>query len=515
MNRISKNLQHFFLFWIALQLFFNWIEYLNLPPFGMHQGAQSDRASVALNYFRSSMNFFEPRVMESRGFQGITGLEFPIIQYITAILYKIFGFHDFIYRLVMGSIVFGGCFAAWNIIQMYIVKKIHHYLFFILWYASPILVFYTFNFIPDMAAMSFSLMAWHQLLKFYFGIEAQKSLNKYIFLITLAGLLKITFLTTHISIIGLVLIQKYRRDFFRIPFITNFQFWIKWMLPLIPIFAWYYYSNHLTISTWNFHFLQKMNPAKSIHEFIENTRFAFDTWTSSIYLTTGIIAIATLFLASLVKFWNNLDLLGTISLLLLGGFLAVFILFNGQFRHHDYYFILLFPAIFFGLLWLYQIHIENKIVFTGIFGIFSFVGLWVLPFTGAFHTKQIVRRTFTTNDYYCQNVFNNTEDFVKTKDFLNSYLKHPSNEIWIAFDISPNTGLYLLHRQGIRIAPDFNEKLIEEIWQRKNTDSKDIQPLLILNNEEKWKKLAFNHIYLDAQPIFTQGSLKIFKMNYR
>lgn len=515
MNKISKNFTHFFLFWIVLQLFFNWIEYIHLPPFGMHQGAQADRASIALNYYRNSMNFFEPRVMESRGFHGITGLEFPIVQYITAILYKIFGFHNFLYRTVMGSIVFGGCFAAWKIIQMFIVKKIHQYLFFTIWYASPILIFYTFSYIPDMAAMSFTLMAWHQFLKYYFGIETQKSLNKYILFICLAGLLKITFLITHLSLIGLVFIQKSRNDIYRIPFRTNLKFWAKWLIPIIPICAWYFYANHLTILTWNFHFLQKMNPAKSFGDFIENTRFAFDTWSSRIYLTTGLIAIVTLYLASLVKFWNNLDLLGTISILLLCGFLAVFILFNGQFRHHDYYFILIFPAVLFALLWLYQVHIENKYIFTGIFGIFSFVGLWALPVFGAFHTKQIVRRTFTPNDYYCQNVINNMDDYIKTKDFLNSYLKSPNDEIWYAFDVSPNTGLYLLQRQGIRVAPDFNEKLIEEIWERKNIDSKDIQPILILNDEEAWNKLMFNHIYIDAHPIFKHGGLTIFKMNYR
>ncbi len=515
MSKGFKNFIHFLLFWIGLHLFFNWVEYINFPPFGMHQGAQADRASVALNYFNSSMNFLEPRVMESRGFNGITGLEFPIIQYITAILYQIFGFHHFIYRIVMGAIVFGGCFAAWKIIQLFVEKTLHQYLFFTLWYASPILIFYTFSFIPDMAALSFSLIAWLYFLRYYLINQTRKSLYFYLFFIALAGLIKITFLIPHIAIVGLAVIQKIDSQAFRFKFQHNWKFWINWCLPLLPILVWYTYANHLTISTWNFHFLQKSNPANSISTFLENTRFAFDTWSSRIYLTTGLLAICTLYVSSLIKYWQQLDLIGWISILLLVGFLGVFILFNGQYRHHDYYFILLFPAIFFGLLWLYQIHVQNKVVFTGIFGIFALVGLWALPFYNAFHSKQILRRTFTTNDYYCQNVFNNTSDFVKTKNFLDHYLKNPDDEIWIAFDVSPNTGLYLLQRQGIRIAPDFNEKLIEEIWQRKNTDSKKIKPLLILNNEEEWKNRTFNHIYLDASPIFTSGSLKIFKMNYR
>lgn len=514
-NKGLKNFIQFLFFWIGLQLFFNWIEYLNFPPFGMHQGAQSDRASVAFNYFQYSMNFLEPRVMESRGFNGITGLEFPIIQYITAILYKIFGFHHFIYRIVMGTIVFGGCFAAWNIIQLFIDKRIHQYLFFTLWYSSPILIFYTFSFIPDMAALSFSMIAWFYFLKYYFFNHTQKYFLIYLVFITLAGLIKITFLIPHMVLIGLAIVQKLDSKIFRFKFNHDFKFWLKWCLPIIPILIWYNYANHLTVTTWNFHFLQKTNPANSISSFFENTRFAFSTWTSRIYLTTGIVAMLTLYVTSLVKYWNQLDLLGWISLLLLAGFLGVFILFNGQYRHHDYYFILLFPAVFFGLLWLYQIHIQNKVIFTGIFGLFAFVGLWFLPFFNAFHTKQIVRRTFTPNDYYCQNVFQNTDDFEAVKQFLNKKFINKTTEIWLAFDVSPNTGLYLLQRQGIRIAPDFNATLIEEIWERKNLDSDNIQPIIVLNNHVNWNKLNLKHIYLDSAAIFSHGELSVFKMNYR
>jgi hypothetical protein len=126
--------------------------------------------------------------------------------------------------------------------------------------------------------MSFTIVAWYQFIKFYYGIEPRKSLNIYLVFIALAGLLKITFLTTHLSLIGLFFIQKFQKNPFRIPFKTSFLFWFKWTLPIIPIFCWYLYANHLTVTTWNFHFLQKMNPAKSFSDFIENTCFAFDTW---------------------------------------------------------------------------------------------------------------------------------------------------------------------------------------------------------------------------------------------
>ena len=64
------------LFWaIAFGLFvlFGLYQYLPYGPYGMHQGAQADRVCIGLNYYQESMNFFEPRVMESRNMKGVTG----------------------------------------------------------------------------------------------------------------------------------------------------------------------------------------------------------------------------------------------------------------------------------------------------------------------------------------------------------------------------------------------------------------------------------------------------------
>ena len=99
---MNKRREHLIFFTLAFGLFayFGLVEYLEYGPFGMHQGAQADRASIAFNYARESMNFLEPRVMENRSMHGITGMEFPIVAYATALLYKIFDYNPFFYRLI-------------------------------------------------------------------------------------------------------------------------------------------------------------------------------------------------------------------------------------------------------------------------------------------------------------------------------------------------------------------------------------------------------------------------------
>src|SRR5688572_25745636 len=104
MKRIKPGIW-FVIFWLLLCGFTGIWKYLSEPPVGIHQGAQCDRASVAWNYYHYSMNFFEPRIMENRLNYGVAGMEFPIVNYTAAILYKVFGPNEILYRLLVFFIV--------------------------------------------------------------------------------------------------------------------------------------------------------------------------------------------------------------------------------------------------------------------------------------------------------------------------------------------------------------------------------------------------------------------------
>ncbi len=81
-------------FLIAAVFVFKFLEFdenLAKRPRSIHSWAQCMRASIAKNYAEESMNFFLPRLHNTLGGEGITGLEFPFINYSVAILYKLFG----------------------------------------------------------------------------------------------------------------------------------------------------------------------------------------------------------------------------------------------------------------------------------------------------------------------------------------------------------------------------------------------------------------------------------------
>ena len=74
--------------------------YMEGPPRGVHQWRQTDCASIALNYFQDSPGFFHPQEHNLTGENGATVSEFPVLYYLDAQLYRLFGPHELIMRLV-------------------------------------------------------------------------------------------------------------------------------------------------------------------------------------------------------------------------------------------------------------------------------------------------------------------------------------------------------------------------------------------------------------------------------
>src|SRR6185436_16202090 len=87
------------LFGLALRL-----QYLDLPMAEAHRWRSITNADIARNFAERSMNLFYPQVNWGGGDQPYVGMEFPLMHWILAVAYKVFGVHEIFGRLV--SIVF-------------------------------------------------------------------------------------------------------------------------------------------------------------------------------------------------------------------------------------------------------------------------------------------------------------------------------------------------------------------------------------------------------------------------
>jgi hypothetical protein len=452
-------------FWGLLLAFYawgGWFQHLNSEPFGMHQGAQADRMGIAYNYFDISMNFFQPRVMEDRSADGVVATEFPLLPYLAALCAKAFGWSPIWYRLWVLLFHTLGAWGAYRMAELFTRKHNHAIAITFAWLSSPLLFFYSAVSLPDAAALGLSMFALWQLTRFYFGLNAQSSLWYYALCISLAGLLKVSYFLPHLAFIALFLSQRIRPSLQpALPF-EGRQHAVLWG-PFLPIVAWLSYNKWLYTQTQNPHFLQSINPANSLAELVENFRFAGDTWGETLFPGGVLVVWMALWLFGLRRQLFQLqNWPSALSVWLLLGFLGFFLLFSRQFQFHDYYLLIFLPFFFMAFLSAYQAFLQQGSVLIGLWPIVASVSLLWIPFRNASAARFQLLSRFEQGNYWCQNAISNADDYAKAAQYLKREVE-PSWEPVVIYDPSPNTALYFLKRQGIRLAPDFSTALSLEV----------------------------------------------------
>ena len=107
-------------------------------PYSIHQWRQADCLSITMNYYMEGLNFFEPKIhWLADGKDGKTVSDFPIIYYIVAKLWKVFGYHEYIFRLINTLIVFTGLFCLFKFIGNLLSDKFWAYIITFLLFTSP------------------------------------------------------------------------------------------------------------------------------------------------------------------------------------------------------------------------------------------------------------------------------------------------------------------------------------------------------------------------------------------
>ena len=336
-------------------------------PQSVHHWRQSDCASLALNYYQTGMHFFQPQTHNLTSDGNTTGFvatsEIPIGYYFIAILYKIFGFHDYIYRIVNTIIFLTGLLFLFKVLSILLEGFFWPAFLALFFFTSPVLVFYGNNYLTDSSALAFALMAWYFFVRYY-----QTSLNKtyYISMILflLAGAYKITALMSVFAILGIFIIELIGianfRDKDRL-----FLDPIRQILPFIVIFAvigaWVAYAKYYNRlhSTWYFSTftLPLWNLDKDgVLRVIKNVR---QLWLNQYFSVEALYLMAILFFGNLVLIRKGNRLLLTTTFFLFLGTILYGILWFVTFEWHDYYTINLYILLVFNVIafaWLMNKH---------------------------------------------------------------------------------------------------------------------------------------------------------------
>jgi hypothetical protein len=458
---------HAGLFFLLLLLSWHFFHYADILPFGptsQHNWRQSDSASLALSYYNNGMEFFRPSVHNiGIGGTGSVG-EFPILYYVAAGLYHLFGPNEAVLRLLhylffvlgiwgfsrINLRIFNNAWVAVLLAGIFLTMRLSAY--------------FSFNFIPNTVSLGLMLFAaW-----LYFRYYQSRWMGWYWIAMTcvlIGGLIKPTMLVLFLawaSVWGLSTL------FSRVPF---FQVDRK-LFPKIPvviitiaavmgaIFLWMYWGRSYNKMHRSWVFMMEAAPAweldrgaykftwKRIRHWLDG-RIYFAEFNYIIAVAFGLNCLFIRRFPPFIRWFFGFVTLGTA---------AYMALFFKQFIDHNYYFFDFFPFLMLTLsMSLYLL----KSYWPKVFHHWGFVLVLLVIFNMGLNNARI----YMDDAYDLSKSIMPTSvnpSFYHTKE-LRAYveeigIKYEEHQILSIPDKTPNLTLYYLNRNGFtRIKKDVSD----------------------------------------------------------
>lgn len=433
---------------IIVGIIYNYHNIAFKKPQSTHKWRQSDCASITLNYYQGGMHFFQPETHNLTSDQGRTGKcstsELPLLYYTVAGFYHIFGYHDFIYRILNTLLFFLGLFYLFKLSKFLLKDTFWAIVITVLFFSSPVLVYYGNNYLTNSSALALSLVGWYHFVKYVF--EKQKKLLIWaLIFFFLAASLKITAFFSLFAIIGIFILDQFK--LLRVKQEKNIAhplvFIVGTIGTLIIVIGWAAYAHYYNelhdctyFSTtifpiWNY-------DTEGINAILSKVR---KLWLYQYYHISmhAFLSLAAIFLLLFYK--KNLRILNLAMLIILAEIIVYILLQFMTFADHDYYTIGMFilPALIilssiFTLKNKYPKfynHIAFKIAFSLLVGFNIYYG----------HI-QINERY---NGWY--NKTKNLQDIYHIKPYLKS-IGISTNDTIISIPDGSNASLYIMNRKG-------------------------------------------------------------------
>lgn len=417
---LSKTLIHDFRFWIFVYFFIRLIGILNPPLEVAHNWRQVTVNMVARNYLEVDANLFYPRVDMAGEKTGITGMEFPLLNYLIFIVAKIFGFEHWYGRIINLVVSSLGVFCFYLIIKKRISPSLALYSGIIL--LNSIWFSYSRKIMPDTFSVSLTMIGLYFALEFLY--EKNTFLNLFLYILFGAlGLLSKIPAAVILTILCIPLFDKSVNVKSKIFLI------IGSVLILIPVICWYYYWVPYLVSEFGFwHYYMGTTFSTGFHEILTN----LGEFAKKFYFEALKFSGFALFLAGIVFLVIRKNrTLGFMFLITFIVFLIFIIKAGRGFYHHSYYIIPFVP-------------------------IMSLIAAWALT---CIETKRT--RYFLLVVFVLEGILNQYHDFrIKRDDTYRLRLEVIADSISNQHDLVAINGdanprdLYFTHRKGWTISHD-------------------------------------------------------------
>ena len=328
----------FFVLLIVLGYLYNYHQILDSRPYSMHTWRQTDCLSITKNYYEDNLPFLEPEVhwIGNKG-HGRTISEFPIIYYFVAKLWKIFGEHESIFRLINMLILFIGLFYLFKLSEKVLKDSFWAYFIPIFLFTSPLLIFYTNNFLSNTPAFGLALTGCY----FYFLYNEYRN-KRYLIIsmlaFTLGGLLKLTSLLIFLAIFSAIVLDKLIKLIKKEESLKSILYsLVPFLLVLFFIFGWYLYAKHYNSLNHRNLFLQEIFPIWELSDEKRAKTFHLLYWNL------------------IPAYFNKKVLLGLVCI-----FLSLFfVIKKTDKRFHSILIITFVGMLLYGILWFRALHVHD------------------------------------------------------------------------------------------------------------------------------------------------------------
>lgn len=429
---------------------------INDFPSYRHAWAQADRYALALGFLNNNLNFFKPETyvlnhqfpnwwrVPSK--ESITAVDFPIHDYIPAILMKVSSSKSpFIFRLYLLLYSFIGLFYLFRL--SYLFTNDFYKSIFILLFAgtAPVFVYYQDSFLPTIPCLSNAMIGVYFFSKYLFS-QKNKHFSYSIAFFTLAALSRTTFIIPLIAMLFLEFVSIVRKK-------TDYRKKIAPVLISFFILLVFFFYNTWLRKQYGSNFLNSLMPASSFEEFKTILKIVYERWATHYF---SIWHYVFFFLSALIVFIKGIKkkivkrevgIIFFFCLITLMGSLFFFVSMAKQFPDHDYYFLDAFflPLIIISILLVAQLprlKIKNRTIAYPVF-----TGLLAIPLIlNAVNSQNQIRAT-----NYWDKTATTIYNFNGADLFLDSLRIPPNAKILVLDAVAPNIPFILMNRKGYAV----------------------------------------------------------------
>jgi 4-amino-4-deoxy-L-arabinose transferase-like glycosyltransferase len=204
---------------------------------------EADVAAIARNFYHESMNLFYPRIDWRGDGPGFAEMEFPLYPWLIAVLYKVFGYHEIIGRLLSYSFSLGAM-AVFFALARYLLPPLATVVASVFFVLSPVAIHISTSLQPEGMMFLFYGIAAYTFIR-WLDTNSWKDYTLSLVSTTLAILAKPT--SAHLGLFFALSILRRKG----LAGLRDLQLWVFAVGALLPSIAWYIHARQFWLTYGN------------------------------------------------------------------------------------------------------------------------------------------------------------------------------------------------------------------------------------------------------------------------